>query len=319
MTPIGPTGSRSPSRARRSGRRARPTLNDSLDADTGGNGLHNYPVILQVLKAGSTVSVRGFAGPGTALEFFTSDGDATGFGEGERFVFSSVEGSGNDLDSGTGSYGPGAINGLLLGADDTNRFIVSGAAPAWLTTSDLITATATDAGGNTSEFSGVAPIDQHTIVKRTFSADGTPLTSGASAAKGAVVRFLLYVNNWGGAFTDLSVEDILDPGFEYVPGTIRTDTSVSACSVDGCTTPDEKPRSTPALPRSSQERTRWMETVSATPGVRSGSTPAIRTSPMRRWMSRPTVRPERASWASSSNVARHRYPSGMRHGQRTGG
>ncbi|MCA9756181.1 MAG: hypothetical protein KDA27_10285 [Candidatus Eisenbacteria bacterium] len=196
-------------------------------------------MILQVLKAGSTVSVRGFAGPGTALEFFTSDGDATGFGEGERFVFSSVEGSGNDLDSGTGSYGPGAINGLLQGADDTNRFIVSGAAPAWLTTSDLITATATDAGGNTSEFSGVAPIDQHTIVKRTFSADGTPLTSGASAAKGAVVRFLLYVNNWGGAFTDLSVEDILDPGFEYVPGTIRTDTSVSACSVDGCTTPDE--------------------------------------------------------------------------------
>ncbi|MCA9759521.1 MAG: DUF2341 domain-containing protein, partial [Candidatus Eisenbacteria bacterium] len=170
------------------------TLNDSLDADTGGNGLHNYPVILQVLKAGSTVSVRGFAGPGTALEFFTSDGDATGFGEGERFVFSSVEGSGNDLDSGTGSYGPGAINGLLQGTDDTNRFIVSGAAPAWLTTADLITATATDAGGNTSEFSGVAPIDQHTIVKRTFSADGTPLTSGTSAAKGAVVRFLLYVN-----------------------------------------------------------------------------------------------------------------------------
>ncbi|MEZ4648027.1 MAG: DUF2341 domain-containing protein [Candidatus Eisenbacteria bacterium] len=215
------------------------TINDTLDVDTGGNGLLNFPVIEHVLKAGTTVSVRGFVHPGAALEFFISDGDATGFGEGERFLFSSVEGSGNDLDSSTGAYGPGAINGLVQGSDAANKFIVSGAAPAWLTTADLITATATDASGNTSEFSGVAAIDQHTIVKRTFSESGTALTSGASAPRGAIVRFLLYVNNWGGAFTDLSVEDILDPGFEYVPGTIRIDNSVSACSVDGCTTPDE--------------------------------------------------------------------------------
>jgi hypothetical protein len=98
------------------------TANDSGDADTGANTLLNYP---------EWDLISGYAvAPGTAcanclIEVFKSDGDASGHGEGELFL-------GDTVADGTGAF----------------SFNICG-----VSAGDEITATATDANGNTSEFS----------------------------------------------------------------------------------------------------------------------------------------------------------------------
>jgi uncharacterized repeat protein (TIGR01451 family) len=106
----------------------------------------------------------------------------------------------------------------------------------------IVTAAATSADGsygglNASDVSVTNTDDDVaaplTIVKRAFLIDGTPIASGISLPKGTLVRFLLYVNNPGGAVTDVTVQDVLDPGFTYVPGSLRWDDSSSSCPA-GC-------------------------------------------------------------------------------------
>jgi len=106
------------------------TANDTGDADTGPNGLQNFPVIHSVLAVAST-TITGTIdtpNPGSAiLEFFQNDtADLSGNGEGQVYL-----GSGTPNSDGTFSVTIAAIvpNGK------------------W------VTATATDASGNTSEFS----------------------------------------------------------------------------------------------------------------------------------------------------------------------
>ena len=84
--------------------------------------------------------------------------DPFGFGEGETYIGTFVEGT-SDGDSDTTAYS-GLINGLNQGADTTNRFsftvpIASLASPVVAT--DQLTATAT-LSGETSEFSGLVTI-----------------------------------------------------------------------------------------------------------------------------------------------------------------
>jgi len=107
------------------------TANDAGDGDTGANGLQNIPV-LQVVYAG--VAEVGFCGtldtptPGAcALDFFANDTrDPSGYGEGKTYL-----GSGTPLSDG--------------------RFAVTVAGSIAVGT--WVSATATDASGNTSEFS----------------------------------------------------------------------------------------------------------------------------------------------------------------------
>jgi parallel beta-helix repeat protein len=123
------------------------TLNDPNDADTGPNTLLNFPVIDSAVISGPDVTVTGFARPGSIIEFFVADaGGASTFGEGRTYLVTRIEGSGDDGNDGTGSYGPGPP-----GEDDTNRFSFTFPAGA-LTVGDWLTATATDGVGNTSEF-----------------------------------------------------------------------------------------------------------------------------------------------------------------------
>ena len=70
------------------------TANDAGDADTGANGLTNFPVLYTAATTGSTVAIRGAldALPNTAyrLEFFNNplgSEDPTGYGEGQVFLF----------------------------------------------------------------------------------------------------------------------------------------------------------------------------------------------------------------------------------------
>ncbi len=70
------------------------TINDNNDADSGGNTLLNFPVLDTAAISGGNLTLTGWALPGTTIELFVADTDATQFGEGETFVATFVEGSG---------------------------------------------------------------------------------------------------------------------------------------------------------------------------------------------------------------------------------
>lgn len=80
-----------------------------------------------------------------------------------------------------------------------------------------------------------------TLVKTAFlSSDGTALTSGATVPSGTNVDFMIYVNNEGSvAISDVSMQDVLDPLFQYQAGTIRVDNSVANCAATACTPAEE--------------------------------------------------------------------------------
>ena len=76
-------------------------------------------------------------------------------------------------------------------------------------------------------------------MKRAFRLDGTPIPNGTVVAKGALVKFVLYVNNPGPPVPDMSLRDVLDPGFAYLGGTLKTDNSQAACATGTCSGVEE--------------------------------------------------------------------------------
>ena len=96
------------------------TLNDNGDVDSGGNGLLNTPILSTAQIVGTNLVLTGFARPGSVIELYVAAADPTGFGEGQTWKLTVTEGGtgagGNDpysdTDVTTGTYGPGAINGL---------------------------------------------------------------------------------------------------------------------------------------------------------------------------------------------------------------
>ena len=111
------------------------TPNDAGDADTGPNQLQNFPVLTTLtIGAGSTTisgTINSAANGMYRLEFFDNAAcDASGFGEGETFL--------------------GATDVLTDGSGNA-AFTVT--FPATVAIGHVVTATATDAANNTSEFS----------------------------------------------------------------------------------------------------------------------------------------------------------------------
>ena len=106
------------------------TFNDFSDPDVGANQECNFPVISSATISGGTTTITGTIdspSPNTGtVEVFKSDNDASGYGEGQTY-----------LNQGT----PNAAG---------NWSVTTAVA---LTTSDILTATFTDASKNTSEFS----------------------------------------------------------------------------------------------------------------------------------------------------------------------
>ncbi len=129
------------------------TLNDNGDGDTGPNGLRNYAVISSAILVAGELSFRGFARPGSAIELYIALADPTGFGEGLTYLGTFTEGTVADLDATTGLYGPAAINGILQGTDNTNRFSFRVTAPPGVAIGTTLSSTAT-ISGETSEFGG---------------------------------------------------------------------------------------------------------------------------------------------------------------------
>ncbi|MEL6823205.1 MAG: right-handed parallel beta-helix repeat-containing protein, partial [Calditrichota bacterium] len=136
------------------------TLNDNADGDSGGNTLLNFPILEEAIldSDNNLLILRGFARPASLMEIFIAETDPTSFGEGRTYVTSLTEGGGSDTDATTDTYGPAAINGILQGTDNTNRYEFSIAVPAGISIGTILTATATDGSNNTSEFSGVVTV-----------------------------------------------------------------------------------------------------------------------------------------------------------------
>jgi parallel beta-helix repeat protein len=114
------------------------TTNDLADADSGPNGLQNYPLLTNALVSASTVRVQGgFSGAASqvlTLDFYASTNwDFDGLAEGQRWLGSATRT--------TDAAGWVAFDVTLT---------------ATVPVDAQITATATDATGNTSEFSPAA-------------------------------------------------------------------------------------------------------------------------------------------------------------------
>ena|GEM_PF-5035781 len=158
-----------------------PSPNDPGDADEGANRMQNFPVITDATATGGATTITGTLNsqPNTqfAVEFFANTAaDPSGYGEGETFI--------------------GTLNVQTDAAGDA-AFAVT--LPAAVPAGQFITATATDPGGNTSEFSAtravtsanrppaLAPVGDKTTPEGSLLAfslsatdpDGDPLTFGA--------------------------------------------------------------------------------------------------------------------------------------------
>lgn len=136
--------------------------NDLNDPDIGANNLQNFPVLTSVTSGGGTTTISGslnsIASTTFELEFFHSAScDPTGKGEGEVFLSSlslPIGGSNN------ASFSP---------------VIASAVAPG-----RLITATATDPAGNTSEFSACRTVNDVDGDFVTDLADNCPNTPNSN-------------------------------------------------------------------------------------------------------------------------------------------
>ncbi len=115
------------------------TANDAGDGDTGANGLQNYPVLSAASAGPYSTTIDGTLSstPNTMfrVEFFASDAcNTSGYGNGRTFI-----GFNNLYTDGTGTA-------------PINEYLAMG-----IPTGSVITATATDPAGNTSEFSACVP------------------------------------------------------------------------------------------------------------------------------------------------------------------
>jgi hypothetical protein len=115
------------------------TPNDACDADTGGNGLLNFPILTAVASSSSGTTVQGQLNstPGTLflLQFFSSAvPDPSGFGEGARFIGSTT-----------------------VTTDAACNATFKATLSAAVTPGHVVTATATDPTMSTSEFSNALP------------------------------------------------------------------------------------------------------------------------------------------------------------------
>ena len=131
------------------------TPNDDGDGDAGTNNLQNFPVITAVDSDTTTTTIEGtlnsIANTTFHLDFFSSsEPDPSGHGEGQTFIGSvavTTDGGGN--------------------VGFTASFAVS------ISTGTLISATATDPTGNTSEFSESRPFGEFTVRNPNDSGPGS--------------------------------------------------------------------------------------------------------------------------------------------------
>ena len=147
------------------------TINDNGDADSGPNGLLNFPILSDAIISGNTLIVRGWSRAGATIELFFTDinegtalvgdnqlGFTQDYGEGQTFIASLVEGSASDTDTTISAYSDSDGN-----AATTNRFGFSIPLPSGMVPTALLTATAT-LSNSTSEFGPFVVVKVATII-----------------------------------------------------------------------------------------------------------------------------------------------------------
>ncbi|MDX6384827.1 MAG: hypothetical protein QOK48_2400, partial [Blastocatellia bacterium] len=117
-----------------------PTANDSCDTDTGANNKQNFPVILTATPDATNTTITGTLNAIASTQFRI-----------EVFASSSCDPSGN----GEGKVFLGFTNVTTDGTCNANFQLV---VPNASVTGSVLTATATDPNGNTSEFSSCIPL-----------------------------------------------------------------------------------------------------------------------------------------------------------------
>ncbi len=168
------------------------TLNDAGDADTGPNQLQNYPLLTGVTTAGNATTIKGALNSTPSatftLDFYANDArKPDGTNEGQRYL-----GAGNVT---TDAQGNVNFNLTL---------------PAAAATSNHLTATATDAAGNTSEFSLSLGVNLSG-----FSLSKFP-TSYAAVIKANTNFYLTVVNTNATPIANVTVTDVLPPQMDFV-------------------------------------------------------------------------------------------------------
>ena len=163
------------------------TPNDTPDTD----GAQNFPVLTAAVTTGAQVTISGTLSstPGATfrLEFFASPapGDASGYGEGERFLgaVQAIDGGANDLD---------------LTVDGVVTFSVMLTPVGGVAVNERISATATDLGtGDTSEFSAhiaatlpnTAPVANNVGVPGNEDDPSIAITLAGTDAEGPIASF----------------------------------------------------------------------------------------------------------------------------------
>jgi uncharacterized repeat protein (TIGR01451 family) len=67
------------------------------------------------------------------------------------------------------------------------------------------------------------------LTKTAFLADGTQLNTGDTLARGTEVRFVIYIDNTTTfPLNDVSVQDVLDPAFLYIGGSMKVDNTIAS-------------------------------------------------------------------------------------------
>ena len=143
-----------------------PSANDPGDGDDGANQLQNYPLVASAVLSGSTVTLKGTlhsaASSPFRLEFFASKAtDGSGFGEGQFFL------GATDVTTGPAGNATFEVTFPVLAGFEA------------------FSATATNAAGNTSEFSPTARMRLLNISTRLRVQDGDRALIGGFIVTGA--------------------------------------------------------------------------------------------------------------------------------------
>jgi parallel beta-helix repeat protein len=157
------------------------TFNDPGDVDLGANLSMNFPVLYSAVVSGGTVTVTGEARPGARVQFFEAAPDPSGAGEGQTFLFEAI------------------VSGVTPGTSDpTARQFSFTFAAGPVVIGSALTATATDAANNTSEFSfnAVAAANTPPVANDVFAAGAEDdaqiaITLSGSDVEGPVASFRL--------------------------------------------------------------------------------------------------------------------------------
>lgn len=147
------------------------TLNDNGDTDAGPNESLNFPVFEAITASGNTIKIVGWSRPGATIEFFITDitvgtasagdnqlGLSQDYGEGQVYIATAVEGSGDDTDTTVSAYSDADGN-----TDNTNKFSFTINLSSPISIGSVLTATAT-IGNSTSEFANTFSVGTATVI-----------------------------------------------------------------------------------------------------------------------------------------------------------